>query len=178
MDKKDYKNRIIVSYTLLHVSLVIMFFVSILSPLTMKAQSMVLEGLTGPVTQNEIDAFKTYMLQKVEPPAVGSGNIWVYGNSGKAIEACGLMYETSHDIAILDRMIFYCDAALAGRNDIASAANGGQLLTWTDKIDPVWPSSTPYPAGAGVEQGEILSHMAFCSKLILQNPTIWNTGPV
>ncbi|MDP4290586.1 MAG: T9SS type A sorting domain-containing protein [Bacteroidota bacterium] len=153
----------------------ILVFINLIASSTVIAQSMVCDGLTGPVTQNEIDAFKNYMVAKVQPPATGTGNIWVYGNSGKAIEACGLMYETSHDIAILDRMIFYCDAALAGRNDLASAANGGQLLTWTNQIDPVWPSSTDYPAGAGVEQGEILSHMAFCSKLILQNPAIWNT---
>ena len=165
----------LVSYTRLPFFIMILFILNLILLKSLKAQSMVVEGLTGPVTQNEIDAFKTYMLQKVQPPDVGSGNIWVYGNSGKDIEACGLMYETSHDIAILDRMIFFCDAALAGRNDIASAANGGQLLTWTDKIDPVWPSSTAYPAGAGIEQGEILSHMVFCSKLILQNPAIWNT---
>ncbi|MDP4208993.1 MAG: T9SS type A sorting domain-containing protein [Bacteroidota bacterium] len=146
--------------------------------LSVQAQSMLVESLNGPVTQAEIDAFKTYMLKKVSAPAYNGSNIWVYGNSGKAIEACGLMYEASKDTAILDRMIYYCDAALAGRNDLASAAIGGQLATWTGNIDPVWPSSdaTTIPAGAGVEQGQVLSHIAYCAKLILETPAIWDVN--
>ncbi|TZF83102.1 hypothetical protein FW774_12435 [Pedobacter sp. BS3] len=140
------------------------------------AQSMVLDGATGSVTQNEIDKFKAYMQAKVSAPDYNGGNIWVYGNSGKALEACGLMYETTNDIDILNRMIYYADAALAGRNDLASAVNGGQKVTWTGAIDPIWPSGAVdvSPAGAGVEQGEVLSHMLYCAKLILQNPSIWN----
>ena len=140
------------------------------------AQSMILDSLTGPVTQNEINAFKVYMTAKVQAPASNDENVWVYGNPGKAIEACGMMYEASHDVAILDRMVYYCDAALAGRNDLASAANGGQRMVWSGNIEPVWPSSDDgvVPAGAGIEQGEVLSHMAFCSMLILQNPSLWN----
>lgn len=138
--------------------------------------SMIIESLTGPVTPNETIAFKNYIYNKISAPATNDGNIWVYGNSGKQIEACGLMYETTKDIAILDRMIYLCDAALAGRNDLASAAKGGQRTIWTGSIEPVWPSSTPEVLlqKAGVEQGQVLSHMAFCSLLILQNPSIWN----
>ena len=144
---------------------------------SLEAQSMLLESLTGPVTQNEINAFKVYVQQKITAPSYNGGNIWVYGNSGKQIEACGLMYEVSKDRDILDRMIYLCDAALAGRNDLARADIGGQVATWTGNIDPVWPSSASgvTPAGAGVEQGEILSHIAFCAKQILETPSIWNT---
>lgn len=143
---------------------------------SLDAQSMVVESLTGPVTQNEITSFKAYMRLKVQAPAANDANIWVYGNSGKAIEACGLMYEASGDTAILNRMIYYCDAALAGRNDLASAADGGQRIVWTGKIEPVWPSSdaSTIPAGAGVEQGSVLSHIAYCAKLILKTPSLWN----
>jgi len=154
----------------------ILTLMNLITPSVVKAQQMVVESLNGPVTQKEIDAFKTYMTQKVQLPEKGSGNVWVFGYAGKAIEACGLMYEATHDIAILDRMIYYCDAALAGRNDLAPANKGGQLKVWTGKIEPVWPSGTGRPAGAGVEQGSVLAHMAFCAKLILQNPSIWNNS--
>jgi hypothetical protein len=139
---------------------------------------MIIESLTGAVTQNEINAFKAYMSTNFKTPAGNSGNGWVFGNPGKAIEACGLMYEASKDRAILDKMIFLCDAALAGRNDLLPAAKGGQLLCWTGKIEPVWPSSSAgvTPAGAGVEQGATLSHLAYCAYLILQSPTIWNNN--
>ncbi|MDP4290587.1 MAG: alpha-1,2-mannosidase, partial [Bacteroidota bacterium] len=139
-----------------------------------QAQDMVVESLSGPVTQREIDAFKNYVQQKVSLPEKESGNVWVFGYAGKALEACGLMYEASNDMAILDRMIYFCDAALAGRNDLAPASKGGQLTVWTGKIEPVWPSGTSKPAGAGVEQGSVLGHIAYCAKLILRNPAIWN----
>lgn len=137
--------------------------------------SMIVESLSGPVTQNEIDAFKNYMANW-ETPKPNSGNGWVFGNPGKAIEACGLMYEATRDKAILDKMILLCDDALSGRNDLLPASKGGQLVCWTGKIEPVWPSSAEgvTPAGAGVEQGATLSHMAYCAYLILQNQAIWN----
>jgi hypothetical protein len=136
---------------------------------------LVIDSLTGPVTAHEINAYKSY-IAGIAPPSYGGGNIWVFGSSGKVLESCGLMYEVSKDTAILDRMIYYSDAALAGRNDLASAANGGQLATWTGNIDPVWPSSAAgvTPAQAGIEQGDVLSHMVYCSLLILQNPALWN----
>ena len=160
----------------LRMLVLILTLMNLITPFVSKAQQMIVENLNGPITQREIDAFKTYMTQKVQLPEKGSGNVWVFGYAGKAIEACGLMYEATHDIAILDRMINLCDAALAGRNDLAPANKGGQLKLWTGKIEPVWPSGTQKPAGAGVEQGSVLTHMAFCAKLILQNPSIWNTN--
>lgn len=33
-------------------------------------------------------------------------------------------------------MIYYCDAILAGRNDLASVANGGQRTLWSGNIEP------------------------------------------
>jgi hypothetical protein len=139
--------------------------------------SMVVDNLNGPLTTNEISSFKTYM-SGVSAPDHNDQNIWVFGNSGKQIEACGLMYDATSDQAILDRMIYFCDAALAGRNDLASAANGGQRTVWTGNIEPVWPSSdaSVSPAQAGVEPGDVISHMAFCAKLILQHSALWNTN--
>ncbi|MES2279480.1 MAG: alpha-1,2-mannosidase [Bacteroidota bacterium] len=139
--------------------------------------SMVVESLTGDITANEKTAFINYMAG-VSLPATNDQNVWVFGNSGKQIEACGLMYDATSDQTILDRMIYLCDAALAGRNDLASAANGGQRTIWTGAIEPVWPSTdaTASPQQAGVEQGQILSHMVFCAKLILQHSALWNTS--
>lgn len=139
--------------------------------------SMVIDNLNGAITTNEISSFKTYM-SGVALPANNDQNIWVFGNSGKDIEACGLMYDATGDQAILDRMIYYCDGALAGRNDLASAANGGQRTVWTGNIEPVWPSSAAgvSPAQAGVEPGDVVSHMVFCAKLILQHPALWSTS--
>ncbi len=138
------------------------------------AQSMIVESMTGALTQNEINAFKTFAQQKITAPSSWYDNVWVFGASGKAIEACGLMYEASKDTAILDRMIYLCDAALSDRNDLATAANGGQLKVWTGAIEPVWPVTVGPPASADVEQGQVLSHMAFCAKLIIETPSIWN----
>ncbi|MFI5453364.1 alpha-1,2-mannosidase [Pedobacter sp. UC225_61] len=136
---------------------------------------LVVEDLKGAVTKNEIAAFKAH-IRDVKAPALADGNVYVYGNPGKIIEACGLMYEATNDQEILDRMIYYCDNALAGRNDLAPATNGGQRVVWTGKIEPVWPPSkaTVSPAGAGVEQGSVLAHILYGAKLILSNPALWN----
>jgi hypothetical protein len=141
-----------------------------------QAQKMLVESLKGPVTPNEINAFKDHIQTVAAPP--GNGNIWVFGNGGKSIEACGLMYEVSHDRAILDRMIYYCDEMLSRRDDLWPADKGGQKITWTGKVEPVWPSSNPdvTPAGAGVEQGDEVAHMVYCAKLILQDQSLWNTS--
>jgi hypothetical protein len=139
--------------------------------------SLIVESITGKVTENETYAFKRYMLERVPAPDYQGGNTWVFGNQGKAIEACGLMFDATHDVAILDRMIYYCDAALSDRNDLAPAEKGGQRIAWTGNIEPIWPSTSfsVSPEGAGVEQGDVVAHMVYCSKLILQTPAIWDT---
>jgi hypothetical protein len=135
--------------------------------------SMLVSSLTGPVTPAEISAFKTYMDNET-PPVDGGQNVWVFGHPGKSLEALCLMVEVSHDQALLNRAITFADAALAGRNDLLPAADGGQRKAWTGTIAPIWPSSPPNadPISAGIEQGEVLAHIAFCAKLILQTPTL------
>lgn len=136
---------------------------------------LTIENFTGPVTATEITAFKDH-ISKVQPPATADRNVYVYGNPGKMIEACGLMFEVTGDIEILDRMLLFCDAALSGRNDLAPKEKGGQRIVWTGNIEPVWPSSQPdvTPAGAGIEQGSVLAHMLYAAKLILQHTDLWN----
>ena len=150
---------------------------SVLSlPLIVNAQSLVVESKTAPITQNEINAFKSYAINKINPStATVLGNEWIFGTPGNAIEACGLMYEATGDVEILDRMIQYCDIALSQRNDLAPALKGGQLTFWTGKVEPTWDSDPDEPGfSSGVAQGYIVAHMAFCAKLILKNPAIWN----
>ena len=86
---------------------------------SLPAAELLIESLDGPVTQNEINAFKKFMRDR---PASDNnvGNDWVYGNSGKDMESLGMIYEISKDPEILDQMIRFADAALACRNDPAS----------------------------------------------------------
>lgn len=130
------------------------------------------------VTPAEVAAFKAYMVHH-EPPVDGSGNVWVYGEPGKMLEALGMMYEITHDREILDRMLVYCDAALYARQDLLPADQGGQRKAWTGKVEPIWPSQKPndQPAGAAVEQGQVLSHIANCVKLIDSDATLQNQSP-
>src|SRR4051812_30221086 len=97
------------------------------SAASLSAAEMLIESLDGPVTANEIAAFKAYM--KTRPTSDNNvGNDWVYGNAGKDTEALGMVYGISRDVEILDQMIRFADDALACRND----ATNGRMI-WTGK---------------------------------------------
>ncbi|WP_164716281.1 discoidin domain-containing protein [Paenibacillus whitsoniae] len=141
------------------------------------ADPMTVDSLTGPITQNEINSFKAYM-QTVEPvvwPNTGSmQGEYAQGKSGENIKALGLMYELTGDTAILDRMIYFCDVLLSQRNDLLPAPYG-QRTVWTNTIAPVWPGNNTGTASADSANGDPVGHLAYCGKLILQTPAIWNT---
>ncbi len=142
------------------------------------AGSMVVDSFDGPITQNEINSFKSYIstLEPVVWPNTGSmQSEYAQGKSGESIKAMGLMYEITHDTAILDRMIYFCDVLLSQRNDKLAAPNG-QRTVWTNTIAPVWPGNTTDPASADSANGDSVGHLAYCAKLILQTPSIWNTN--
>lgn len=149
------------------------------------AASMAIDSLSGPVTQNEINQFKAYMLTQVPPPTPfglasgtnGDHNEWADGNGGNALEAMGLMYEISGDPTILTNLISWTDYCVSQRNDLLSAANGGQRVMWTGKIDKVWVPNETNSASAGYaggENGDTKAHIAYCALLILQRPSLWN----
>jgi len=140
-----------------------------------KGPKMVVESLKGKVTGKEIQAFKNY-IDSVPAPKTHDRNVMVYGNPGKMLEACGRMYEVSKDKDILNRMIYYSDAAMAGRNDVEDASNGGRRLLWTGKVEPVWPSSpsSASVADAGIATGSVLAHILYTAKLILADSSIWS----
>jgi hypothetical protein len=85
----------------------------------------------------------------------------------------GILYEITHDVAILDRMIVFCDAVLSERNDLAPAPVGQHVL-WTGRIDPAWPNNNSTPIGTAGEQGDPVGHVGTCARLILESPSIWS----
>lgn len=131
--------------------------------------TMAIDSLTGPITANEIAAFKTHMAATTIAPN-NSGNVWLFGSTGHECNALGLMYAATGDIAILDRMIQYADTALAGRNDPVTG-----VVMWTGNRELCWPNSFTAPVYTSCESGEVAGHILHCAKLILQNPSIWNT---
>src|SRR5436190_10808684 len=106
--------------------------------------ALLIESINGAVTQNEINSFKTYMQSQTPPETPwgdlnGSGhNAWSDGPGGFGVEAMGMMYEVSHDLAILNRMISWTDYCVSLRNDLLPASKGGQRVCWDGAIDKIW----------------------------------------
>lgn len=137
----------------------------------MAQHRLLVESLDGPVTPKEIAAFKA-AVGNFKVSSEVTSNMWVFAPPGKTIEACGLMYEATRDVEILNRMIVLSDVALSMRQDLLPADKGGQRKSWTGQVEPIWPSDKDPkgPAGGAVEQGQVLSHMMYCAKLILATP--------
>jgi len=145
------------------------FFIAItfavLAPLR-AAEVLIVETLEGPVTAAEVTAFKNYM-RTVPVPKDNLSNAMVYGVGGTSVESLGRIYEITGDRELLDRMLCFTDAMLAGRNDPETG-----LIIWTGKRDVVWPNSMPEegkPAYAGTETGDVAGHIAHAARLILEN---------
>jgi len=142
---------------------------------------MVIESITGEVTQKEIEAFKTFMQTQTPPSnpwgAVNGNNAMSTGIAGRQVEAMGLMYEITADPEILNRMILFVDAFVAARNDFVPLSQGGQRVLWTGKVEKAWMAFPPTSSASGYaasEHAEIISHIVYSAKLILQTPSIWN----
>ena len=134
------------------------------------AGPMIVEEGAGDVTPGEIQAFKSFM-QAAPLPTDNIRNAMVYGPGGVAAEALGRVFEISGDVEILDRMIAFTDRMLAARNDPA-----GGVLVWTGDRALVWPNSVAEkgkPVYSGSENGDVVGHIAYAAKLILQNKRLW-----
>jgi hypothetical protein len=132
---------------------------------------MVIESLDGPVTSNEIHAFKEH-LRTIPIPQDNTGNAMVYGSGGNAVESLGDVYGIRPDREILDRMLAFTDRMLAARND----PHTGRIL-WTGRREPVWPNKRTDAADAaysGTENGDVIAHIAYAAELILRDKTLWN----
>jgi hypothetical protein len=132
---------------------------------------MIVAGLDGAVSAEEIASFKAFMA--TQPPATESmaNNLSDGGTrGGKNAEALGLMFEISGDVAILNMLIKYAGTFLAARNDPAT----GEAM-WTGNRELVWITKPPgiQRGYAGVEQGDIVGHIAYAAKLILTTPALW-----
>src|SRR4051794_40399252 len=110
-----------------------------LSAASVGAQSLAVDATTGAITSHVIAAFKAFMRTRQPPPSTwGTGtqhNALGDGAPGRDVEAMGLMYEATHDVEILDRMIFFMDAFVAMRNDLPG---GEHRVMWTGNVDKVW----------------------------------------
>ncbi|HXJ71254.1 MAG TPA: hypothetical protein VNM37_00330, partial [Candidatus Dormibacteraeota bacterium] len=107
----------------------------------------------------------------------GAHNLWADGTGGRELEAMGMVYEASGDITVLNQFIHWTDICVSQRNDLMSSANGGQRVMWTGLIDKVWCPEEPTSAHAqyaGCENEDTEGHIAYCAKLILQDPSLWS----
>lgn len=161
------------------------FFVLLVSTVLSRGQSLSISNLSGPVTEGEVNSFITYMELQTPPQTPwgavngtsGDHNEWADGTGGRDLEAMGEMYEITSNVTILNQMISWCDDCTSQRNDLMAASNGGQRVMWTGKIDDVWCPNEPSSANAryaGCENEDTEGHLAFCAKLILQSPGLWN----
>lgn len=140
---------------------------------------MTLQSLYGPVTSTEVSSFLSFMAGESPPATNTYDNTIADGTAGMEAEALGLMYEVTNNPALLNQMIVYSDQFLALRNN----TNNGVFM-WDGSRDPVWLTKPPTnsdgtvnsQAGyAGCENNDIVGHIAFCARLILESPQLWNT---
>ncbi|CAG8643967.1 15693_t:CDS:1, partial [Cetraspora pellucida] len=133
---------------------------------------MSLDGLDGPVTQNEIDLFIGFLEQPNRLPTTALNNKIADKQPGQDVEALGLMYEVTQNPQILDRMITYSDIFLSLRND---PVNG--RIIWTGKRELVWctkPDNGTLSGYAGSEGLDTAGHIAYTAYHILKTPCLWN----
>lgn len=133
---------------------------------------MTLQSLYGAVTPAEISSFESFMTGQSPPAGQTYDNTIADGTAGMEAEALGLMYEVTDDPALLNQMIVFADQFLALRNN----TNTGTIM-WDGNRDPVWltkPSTNSQAGYAGCENNDIVGHIAFCAKLILESPWLWN----
>ncbi|HEV7402085.1 MAG TPA: hypothetical protein VGO11_04130 [Chthoniobacteraceae bacterium] len=132
-------------------------------------EAMIFEKLEGAPTAAEVQAFKGFM-RGVEVPANNLHNAMVYGSGGMAVESLGRMFEISGDHELLDLMLRFTDRMLAARNDPKTG-----VVIWTGERDAVWPNAVAKAgerAYAGSETGDVVGHIAYAARLILQNDAL------
>ena len=130
------------------------------------AGPMLVENPAGPATARELQAFKDFM-RDVPAPTNNLRNAMVYGGGGTAVETLGRMFELCGDVELLDRMLFFTDRMLAGRNNPDTGA-----IVWTGRRELVWPNADPKdgkPVYSSTENGDVIGHIAYAAKLILQD---------
>jgi hypothetical protein len=147
-----------------------------------KGGSLVIDGLTGELTQHEVDGFigatSAMSIPTSEHPN-GSHNELADGAGGMTLEAINLVCEATLDapalhnehVWLLDLAIAWSDAWLLHRNDLPL---GDGRVMWTGKVDPIWPPNPPNSTYAGSEVGETVGILAFTALNILNTRGIEN----
>lgn len=131
----------------------------------------------GMLTQQELDAFKGYMIYNRDlqvPTTAQYDNTWVFRKLGWGMGACTELFEITYDLAFLNRVIEYADVALYTRN--GQPGGDFRIETMTGEPSDVWPSTkeSEEKIEGGVAQGAVLARIAYCARLILQLPSIWD----
>ena len=131
----------------------------------------------GMLTTEELDAFKGYMMYNSAlqvPVTPQYDNTWVFRTLGKSMGACTRLFEITYDLTFLNRVIEYADAALYTRN--GQPGGDFRIVGWTGEPNDIWPSTgaDEEKVDGAVEQGAVLARIAYCARLILQTPSIWN----
>jgi hypothetical protein len=130
------------------------------------------ETLDGPIRPTEVKAFKA-MAAKSAPAPNNVGNVWCYGVPGNTLDGLAIMFQATGDLEILDRMVYFADAALAARN----SPDTGRIM-WTGKRELCWwnrDAANSEAKYSGTENGYIVGHIATVAKLILQRPELQGT---
>jgi autotransporter-associated beta strand protein len=132
------------------------------------ATTFTIDSLDGDITANEISKFVS-SINTLTPPTNNWGDN--LSTHGTAVEGMRRMYEATGNIAILNRLIVFCDIALVHRND---EPLGEHRIMWDGTMAPAWPESSTSTTPA-CSTGEVHGNIAYCALLILQTPSIWNT---
>src|ERR1700722_6055024 len=145
----------------------------LLLSVSLSRAGMTIQSLNGAVTATEVSSFKSFMSGESPPGGQTHDNSCTDGTQGMECEALGMMYEITNDPALLNQMVQYADYFLWLRNN----TNSGQVM-WDGLRDPVWltkATNTAYADYAGCDNNDIVGHIAYCAKLILESPSLWNT---
>ncbi|MBA4020220.1 MAG: hypothetical protein C0483_23920 [Pirellula sp.] len=146
-----------------------MFAVALLAGQAGAIEPLRVDGLAGPVTAAELQAFKAHV-RELPAPTDNLRNAMVYGSGALAAESIGRVYEICGDRDLLDELLRFTDRMLAARNDPKTG-----WVTWTGERELVWPNAAPVdgkPVYAGAEMGDVVGHIAYAAKLILQQPEL------
>lgn len=141
------------------------------------ASKLVLDMDEPMLTAEELAAFKGFMIYNSDlqvPTTAQYDNTWVFRKLGKGMDAVTKLFEITYDLTFLNRVIEYADAALYTRN--GQPGGDFRIVSWLGTPEDIWPSTDQEEEeiDGAVEQGAVLARIAYCARLILQLPDIWD----
>src|SRR6185369_11647471 len=131
------------------------------------ATTFAIDSLDGDITANELKQF-TNSIKNLVPPVNNYGDNM--STHGTEVQGMARMYEATGDMNVLNRLIVFMDIALVHRNDEPLGEN---RVMWTGNVEPGWPEAVTNTTPA-CSSGEVYGNIAYCARLILETPSIWN----